>query len=138
MLRALGRDPLVIKETRVDAIYGLTDLMESAYLNGPALTGTSLLLYGEHDDVIPPAPACGLLASLPHGGALHWRAVLYSDGYHMLLRDLQAGVVYQDLLVWIENPSASLPSGMEISLQSRRIRELCGRTLTGVPESPGE
>ena len=30
MLRALGRDPLVIKETRIDAIYGLTNLMEAA------------------------------------------------------------------------------------------------------------
>lgn len=134
MLRALGRDPLVIKETRVDAIYGLTDLMESAYLRGPDLTGTSLLLYGEHDEIIPPAPTCGLLASLPDGGGLRWRAVLYSGGYHMLLRDLQAGVVYQDLLAWLENPAASLPSGMEIRLQSRRIQELCGDALAGAPD----
>jgi alpha-beta hydrolase superfamily lysophospholipase len=28
MLRALGRDPLVIKETRIDAIHGLADLMD--------------------------------------------------------------------------------------------------------------
>jgi acylglycerol lipase len=138
MLRALGRDPLVIKETRVDTIYGLTDLMESAYLNGPRLTDTSLLLYGEHDDIIPPAPTCGLLSSLPDDGEMHWRAVLYSNGYHMLLRDLQAGVVYQDLLGWIENPASSLPSGMEISLQSQRFHELCGYALPGAPDSPGE
>jgi alpha-beta hydrolase superfamily lysophospholipase len=136
MLRALGRDPHVIKETRVDAIYGLTDLMESAYLKGPDLTGTSLLLYGEHDDVIPPAPTCGLLTSLPDGGDLHWRAALYSSGYHMLLRDLQAGVVYQDLLAWLENPAASLPSGMEISLQSRRLQELCGYTPAAATAAP--
>ena len=30
MLRALSRDPLVIKETRVDTIYGLVDLMDAA------------------------------------------------------------------------------------------------------------
>jgi acylglycerol lipase len=138
MLRALGRDPLVIKDTRVDTIYGLTDLMESAYLSGPGLTGTSLLLYGEHDDIIPSAPTCGLISSLPDGGDLRWRAVLYANGYHMLLRDLQAGVVYQDLLAWLENPATSLPSGMEISLESRRIQALCGDALAGKLESPGE
>jgi acylglycerol lipase len=138
MLRALGRDPLVIKETRVDAIYGLTDLMASAYLGGPGLSSTSLLLYGEHDEIIPPAPTCDLFASLPEGPSRRWRAVLYSNGYHMLLRDLRAGVVYRDLLAWLENPAAALPSGMEISLQSPRLQQLCGDGPTGVPESPGE
>ena len=36
MLRALGRDPLVIKETRVDAVYGLVGLMDRAYEAPPA------------------------------------------------------------------------------------------------------
>ena len=35
MLRALGRDPLVIKETRVDTIHGLVDLMGLALDSGP-------------------------------------------------------------------------------------------------------
>ncbi len=131
MLRALGRDPLVIKETRVDAIYGLTDLMASAYLRGPSLNDTSLLLYGEHDEIIPPSPTCELFARLPEGRGRHWRAVLYSNGYHMLLRDLHAGVVYRDVLAWIENPAAPLPSGMEIGLQSRRLQQLCGDGLRG-------
>jgi alpha-beta hydrolase superfamily lysophospholipase len=139
MLRALGRDPLVIKETRIDAIYGLTDLMASAYLRGPGLKGISLLLlYGEHDEIIPSHPTCELLASLPEGPDRRWRAALYANGYHMLLRDLQAPIVYQDLLAWLENPAASLPSGMEISLRSRRLQELCGQDLTGVPGSAGE
>ena len=138
MLRALGRDPLVIKETRVDAIYGLTDLMESAYLRGPAIHGTSLLLYGENDEIIPPGPTCELIESLPEESAGRWRAVLYPDGYHMLLRDLQAEVVYRDLLAWIENPGASLPSGMEISLPSPRLQKLCGHGPDGTTVSPAD
>jgi len=138
MLRALGRDPLVIKETRIDAIYGLTDLMASAYLRGPGQNGTSLLLYGENDEIIPPAPTCELLASLPQGGNGRWRAVLYSNGYHMLLRDLQAGVVYRDLLAWLQNPAARLPSGMEVNLQSPRLQTLCGHNLPGASASSGE
>jgi acylglycerol lipase len=138
MLRALSRDPLVIKETRVDAIYGLTDLMESAYLHGADLVGTSLLLYGENDEIIPPGPTCNLFARLPAGDDVQWRAVLYPNGYHMLLRDLQAGVVYRDLLAWLDNPAATLPSGMEISLQSNRIQRLCRDGLTPASESPEE
>jgi alpha-beta hydrolase superfamily lysophospholipase len=134
MLRALGRDPLVIKETRVDAIYGLTDLMEAAYLDGAGLGGASLLLYGEHDEIIPPDPTCKLLASLPGGSERRWRTVLYPDGYHMLLRDLQAEAVYRDTLAWLDNPAASLPSGMEVSLQSRRLQSLC-EDMSAVPGS---
>jgi len=36
MLRALGRDPLIIRETRVDAIWGLTNLMDAALAAAPA------------------------------------------------------------------------------------------------------
>jgi acylglycerol lipase len=84
-----------------------------------------LLLYGEHDEIIPPDPTCKLLASLSNGGDRRWRAVLYPEGYHMLLRDLQAVAVYRDILAWLDNPAASLPSGMEVSLQSRRLQSLC-------------
>jgi len=139
MLRALGRDPLVIKETRVDTVYGLTDLMASAYLRGPGLNGTSLLLlYGEHDEIIPPHPTCELLSSLPEGVDRRWRAALYANGYHMLLRDLQAEVVYRDLLAWIESPASRLPSGMEISLHSSRLQKLCEGGQAGAREATDE
>jgi len=39
MLRGLARDPMVIKATRIDAIYGLVDLMDARLrLGGPART----------------------------------------------------------------------------------------------------
>ena len=138
MLRALGRDPLVIKETRVDTLYGLTDLMATAYLRGPAINDASLLLYGENDEIIPAGPTCELIASLPGERAGHWRAVLYPHGYHMLLRDLQAEVVYRDLLAWIEDPATSLPSGMEISPHSTRLHKLCGYAPDKTTEVPGD
>ncbi len=40
MLRALGHDPLVIKETRVDTIWGLVNLMDAALDLAPALRRT--------------------------------------------------------------------------------------------------
>ena len=56
MLMALGRDPLVIKETRIDAIYGLMQLMDDAYAKVPDVKTPVLLLYGAHDEVIPREP----------------------------------------------------------------------------------
>ena len=53
MLRALGRDPMVIKGTRIDAIYGLVNLMDEAMASAPRLDGRMLVLYGARDPLIP-------------------------------------------------------------------------------------
>jgi alpha-beta hydrolase superfamily lysophospholipase len=114
MLRALGRDPLVIKETRVDAVAGLTDLMGTALEAAPRLDGPALILYGEKDEVIPWPPTRTFWSTLPEaGGGTDHRLALYDDGWHMLLRDLQAEVVWRDIAAWIDNPQAPLPSGAD-------------------------
>ncbi|MBT8135255.1 MAG: lysophospholipase [Gammaproteobacteria bacterium] len=114
MLRALGRDPLVIKETRIDSIYGLTDLMEAAMENSGALKMPALILYGENDEIIPSGAFCRMLDILPDRDTSHWRLILYPDGYHMLTRDLQAEVVIQDIKTWIRDQKTLLPSGQEV------------------------
>jgi hypothetical protein len=67
MLRALGADPLVIKETRVDALWGVTNLMDRAAASAPALPAPALILYGEHDEIIPREAFCAALRRLPRG-----------------------------------------------------------------------
>jgi alpha-beta hydrolase superfamily lysophospholipase len=124
MLEALGRDPLVIKETRIDAIYGLTDLMEAAMLNSGALKIPALILYGEHDEIIPPAAICQMLNILPDSATSDWRMILYPDGYHMLTRDLQAEIVIKDMMTWMHNQKAVLPSGQEIARGDSRLLAL--------------
>ncbi|MDX9862781.1 MAG: alpha/beta hydrolase [Rhodospirillales bacterium] len=119
MLRALARDPLVIKETRVDAIHGLADLMDAALAAAPRLRGRALVMYGERDEIIPGAPTFRMLRSLPAAEAGRQRAALYADGYHMLLRDLQAPVVWADLAAWMADPLAALPSGADT--HARRV-----------------
>jgi len=113
MLRALGRDPLVIKETRVDAVHGLVDLMDQALAAAPRLTLPALLLYGEKDEVIPAAPILRLWRDLPAASRSRQRRALYANGWHMLLRDLEAKVVLDDIAHWIGDPRAPLPSGAE-------------------------
>jgi alpha-beta hydrolase superfamily lysophospholipase len=111
MLRALSRDPKVIKRTRVDAIKGLVDLMDAAYASAPALKGPLLMLYGRRDEIIPEGPSFEVLAVLrAKAGA---RVALYDDGYHMLLRDLAAEAPWRDIVAWIADADRPLPSGAD-------------------------
>lgn len=101
MLRALSRDPLVIKKTRVDSIYGLVNLMDAAVDAAPRLNGRCLILYGKRDALIPAGSVRLFLDRLPRDGQNRRRVVIYSNGYHMLLRDLQAKKVWTDVAAWL-------------------------------------
>jgi len=118
MLRALGRDPLVIKGTRVDTIYGLVNLMDAAFDAAPRLRVPAFILYGANDEVIPKEPTESMISRLP--ALAHQRLALYKKGYHMLLRDLQAETVWRDIADWIEHPDRPLASGADE--HSRKIR----------------
>jgi alpha-beta hydrolase superfamily lysophospholipase len=108
MLRALGGDPNVIKETRIDAMHGLVNLMDTAFAAGAALPAPALLLYGAKDEIVPPGPTLAMWRdAAPRPGV---RAVLYPEGWHMLLRDLQAPTVWRDIRAWMRDPRAPLPS----------------------------
>jgi esterase/lipase len=109
----LGKDPLVIKETRVEAISGLTDLMDYAFYNANRIMINTLFLYGEKDEVIPKEPTYQFLRQLSTHKPNRPLIAFYTDGYHMLLRDLQASVLWQDIEVWMSSFSTSLPSGAD-------------------------
>ena len=111
MLRALGRDPLVIKATRVETIKGLVDLMDDALAAGPYLHTPLLLLYGAHDELIPDEPMRRFIASVP--ATTLRRIAYYPDGFHMLLRDVEGPLVGRDVAAWITDPAAPLPSGAD-------------------------
>lgn len=107
MLRQLGRDPNMLFDTRIDAIYGLVGLMESAARKADKLAVPTLFLYGAKDQIIPRASAEAAARRLPAAA----RTALYANGYHMLLRDLQAELVWRDVSAFIADPTAPLPSG---------------------------
>jgi len=114
MLRALGRDPWVIKGTRVEALYGLADLMDQAFASAASLQGDILMLYGEKDDIIPKQSTYAFLQQLSTVNNTNKTVAFYPKGYHMLLRDLQAQTVWQDIKVWIDSRQSQLPSGAEL------------------------
>ena len=51
------------------------------------------------------------LRRLPADSGRRPRIALYPKGYHMLLRDLEAATVRDDIVAWIADPAAPLPSG---------------------------
>jgi alpha-beta hydrolase superfamily lysophospholipase len=110
VLRQMARDPLVIKGTRVDAVYGLVGLMDSALAAAPLLDVPLLLMYGGHDEVVPRRPLAEFVAHLPDDPRHPRRLAYYPAGYHLLLRDLRGGIVASDVASWIADPRKPLPS----------------------------
>ncbi len=131
MLRAFSTDPWVIRNTRTDALSGLVDLMSTALAAGERLDGRTLLLYGERDDIVPRPPMARFVEELPARARPRQRLAFYAQGYHMLLRDLEAPLLIADVAAWIAAPTAPLPSGADRDARAR----LTGRAeaLAGIP-----
>lgn len=110
MRRALSRDPLVIKDTRIDTMYGLTNLMDAALVQAGRLQLPTLILYGKHDQVIPREPVLRILETMPPVT----RKAFYENGYHMLLRDLQGIKPLTDIAAWISDKQSALPYGSAV------------------------
>ncbi len=122
MLRALGRDPKVIKATRVDVLYGITNLMDVAASVPTARFTGSLLLYGEHDEIIPRDPTCRFLARLQNETSTA-RIRLYPKGYHMLTRDLNAQQVLEDIAGWLNSQDKPIKGGQAVSRFCQAVTE---------------
>jgi acylglycerol lipase len=97
MLRALGRDPLFQKQTRIGTLFGLVNLMDEARNANPAAPPPILLLTGANDQIIPAAPTNAVIAALGDKATVK----RYPNGYHMLLRDLDGEVVDKDVATWL-------------------------------------
>ena len=113
LLRQMSLDPLIIKATRVDAVYGLVDVMDQAYANVPQINIPVLLLYGGNDQVIPRRSIEIALARFSQP----IQFAFYPEGYHMLLRDLEGELVLRDITSWIKDPARPLPSGFSREIQ---------------------
>ncbi|KCZ50675.1 alpha/beta fold hydrolase [Hyphomonas pacifica] len=108
MLRRTWEDSLMLRDNRIDQVYGLVSLMETAHQRVASLSPNLpvLLSYGANDYVVPPKGVKRTAKELPD----HVRTVYYENGYHMLTRDLQAETVHADYLAFMVNPAGDLPS----------------------------
>jgi len=103
----MGRDKLMIWGARTDTLYGVVGAMEHAQQDVGRITVPTAYLAGARDQVIPKGPALRAAHKLKPSD----RSAYYAKGYHLLLIDRQAGVVYRDVEGFIRDPSAPLPSG---------------------------
>jgi acylglycerol lipase len=108
-IRRLSTDPLTLHGTRWDAVKGLVDLMDAAEAGLGRMRGPALFLYGGKDDLIPKRAARAAWRKLPDGV----RAAYYPAAYHLMLRDLGRAVPIEDVIAWIDDPPAPLPSAAE-------------------------
>ncbi|MBB3189324.1 alpha/beta hydrolase [Halomonas cerina] len=118
----LAQDPLILRHSRLDTLHGLSLAMDAALQAARRLPTPALILYGDEDDIIPPAAICALLARLPEDDAI--RLVLYPQGYHMLTRYTKRERTEADIIAWLSDPAAPLPSGHEVERREAR-RALC-------------
>ncbi|MEM8616372.1 MAG: alpha/beta hydrolase, partial [Pseudomonadota bacterium] len=110
MLQRLWRDPLGLRENTISQVHGVVSVMETAHKAAKSLHADTpmLLTYGVKDIVIPPNGVKRTAKRLPE----HVRTAYYPNGYHMLLRDLQAEVVFEDMFAFMQDPEAPLPSSV--------------------------
>lgn len=131
MLIALSKDPLIIKQTRVDAVYGLVQLMDKAHANITQVKLPTLLMYGHNDQIVPPIALGSVMYQLQQKPESpirqHMKIAYYDRGWHMLLRDVSRQKVWDDILSWMHSPSAPLPSGEETTPETFWLETLSYR-----------
>jgi acylglycerol lipase len=104
---AMGRDPLMVWGARSDTLYGLVNMMDNASVAVGHTAVPTLYLYGGKDQIIPKKAAFRAARTLKPGD----RSAYYATGHHLLMRDYKGQQVWADILAWIKDPAAPLPSG---------------------------
>ena len=107
ILRRMGRDPNMIWGTRIDAIYGLMQMMQHADERMSRIRAPTLFIYGVKDEIIPREAAFHAARELKPPQ----RTAFYPNGWHLLTRDLQGPVIWRDIESFIRDAAAPLPSG---------------------------
>ncbi len=104
----MWEDENVLKDTRIDAVYGVVSLMEEADAAVARISATTpvLFMYGANDEIILPGGVERTAKRLPK----HVRTAYYTDGYHMLLNDLQAETVWRDVLAFMRSDGQRIAS----------------------------
>ncbi len=96
-LRALAADPLHIGQPSGREIVGLLRVMDRAAAAAPLLDRPVLVLHGERDELIAPGAVLAVAETIPGPVA----RIVYPEGWHLLLDDLQRDRVRDDILAWV-------------------------------------
>lgn len=106
-IRAMGKDPVFIKDTRLATIQGVVGLMDEARRKGPEVAPATLVLIGARDQIVP---LTAIESFLAEDAPRRCTTIAYLAGWHLLLRDLQRERVFEDMLAWMQGLPP--PSGL--------------------------
>jgi alpha-beta hydrolase superfamily lysophospholipase len=95
-LRAMANDPLYIGQPSARELLGLVRVIDRAEAASALVDHPALLLLGEKDEIVPNDRVRRVFATLRGPKA----EIAYPEGWHLLLRDLQAPNVWRDVADW--------------------------------------
>jgi acylglycerol lipase len=110
-LEKLRTDPMMLRQPRLDMGYGLVDLMDAARASAGRVSLPYLMMHGQGDRIVPRGPVQAAIEVMPRRADS--RLAFYKDGYHLLLRDKDGPIVAGDIVVWLADHEAALPSGAD-------------------------
>ena len=129
-MEKMRKDPLILRNARVDVGYGLFNTMDAAKAVLPGVSRPYLMLHGKGDQLVPQDSVKSAIALMPRRPDSH--LAFYKDGYHMLLRDKQGPLVARDILAWLADKQAPLPSGADADKSRPEMAELWGSKRVGI------
>jgi alpha-beta hydrolase superfamily lysophospholipase len=115
-LIAFGEDPLTIHAPRVDNVAGLVSMMGKAQAACEHFDQPALILYGGHDELIPPEAMKLCWAAIPRDAPV--TLAFYPPDYHLLERDLERATPDGDIVSYIlgEGVQSAAPSEATVFL----------------------
>lgn len=123
-LEKLRNDPLMLRQPRLDMGYGLVNLMDDARASSERIHVPYMMLHGLGDRIVPSGPVKSAIEIMPPRDDS--KLAFYKQGYHLLLRDKEGPVVAADIVSWIGNHQAVLPSGADADSTKPELAALWG------------
>jgi alpha-beta hydrolase superfamily lysophospholipase len=123
-IEKLRKDPLMLRQVRLDMGYGLVDLMDDARASAERLRLPYLMMHGMGDRLVPEGSVRAAIELMPP--RTDSRLAFYKNGYHLLLRDKEGKEVAADVLAWMSDHQAALPSGADVAHSQPEMVALWG------------
>ncbi len=123
-MEKLRKDLLMLRQPRLDMGYGLVDLMDAARDSAGRVSLPYLMMHGLGDRIVPQEPVRAAIERMPRRPDS--KLAVYKKGYHLLMRDEEGPIVSADVVVWIGDHEAALPSGAEAALSQPALAALWG------------
>ena len=82
------------------------------------------MLHGMGDKIVPQGPVKAAIEVMPPREDC--KLAFYKNGYHMLMRDKEGKKVAVDVLAWVEDHQAELPSGADAARSQPEMAALWG------------